>query len=147
MRAHDLANTLSAAILLQGSFTTTQTPSNGLDMQGKVNPTYLVAVSGMSGSPIDEWEFTLEESDDINANFTAVAGVDMVTSPNCVQPGSITGGKFVEVLPANDDAVFRVTYKGVKRYTRVVATAVNSPTSTPITILLLSQPTISPAAA
>lgn len=148
MRAHDLANTLSCIKLLQGAYTSTQTPSTGLDMQGLVNPTYLVSVGAMSAvSPNDEWEFSLEESDTSNASFTAVAGTDMVTSPNCIQPASVTSGKFAEVLPANDEAVFRVTYKGTKRYTRVVATAVNDPASTPIHILLLAQPAVGPATA
>ncbi|MGB4107761.1 MAG: hypothetical protein WBK55_08205 [Alphaproteobacteria bacterium] len=145
---HDLANNLQMSLHYAGAYTTTQTPAAGADLQGLVNPTFIVAVGALgASSPNAGWRFSLQESDTADSDFANVSGADMVTDPDSIQPASVSNGIFVDTIgDTEDNDVYRVTYKGIKRYARVIATAVDEPPSTTIAVILAGQPNLAPAA-
>jgi len=150
---HDLINNLALHEHFTGSYTSAQTPSNGVDVAGLIDPTAIVYVGTMSnsgGSPAETWEFALEHSDSPGSGFAAVADTDVVYRSG--RADSLSSGVFATVgddvdsgSAADDDAMYAVTYVGQKRYIRVTATPSNTPGSTPITAMVVGTPADRPA--
>lgn len=134
--------------------TTTQTPSNGVDLAGFSSVEFLIAigaVANIANSPQPTWAFKLQHSDSPSSNFADVteAGDVLVESAKSpVAAPNASTGVFLTIDDAAEDAqVYRVGYIGTKRYVRVVATAANSPGSTPLSVIaLLGDPALRPTA-
>ena len=131
-----------------GSYTTTQTPSTGVDMKGLATAEIVVAIGAMTntgGSPHQSWAFALQHSDTSNANFEAVVAADVVLDAGNNAGTLGAGGTFATVdAAAEDDAVYRVGYIGNKRYVRVVQTAANTPGATSIAVMVVGEPLLAP---
>lgn len=99
---------------LTGTVTATAT-AVGVDLRG-YNAAMAVINCGLAAGTSPSFTFQVEDSDD-NSTFTAVAS----TSLSGTEP---------TVTTANDNAVYRIGYKGAKRYLRVAVptTAGTSPT-------------------
>lgn len=127
-----------------GAYTATQTPAAGVDISGLHTVCALVAIgaiTNIANSPKPSWTFALQHSDTSNADFAAVASTDVVMK-DAVALGA--NGVFATVnTAALDETVYRVGYVGAKKYLRVVATAANTPGSTPITVLFVGEPLLS----
>lgn len=124
------------------AYTATQTPANGIDLAGFNAAEFLIAIgviTNVANSPQPSWAFHLEESDSASANFTAVTDASSVLVGSAKSPVTTpdsSSGVFLTVDAASEDAqVYRIGYRGTKRYVRVVATAANTPGSTPIAII------------
>lgn len=109
----DVAYTLNAQ-QLSGTVTGTST-SIGVDLRG-YESAMAVIHAGATGGTSPSFTFQVEESDD-NSTFTAVAAADL-------------SGTEPTITAANDNAVYRIGYKGGSRYVRVSVptTAGTSPT-------------------
>lgn len=140
-RAHIPAQVLGA----------THQPRKGVDTAGFGALDFIIAigaVSNISSKPTSSWDFKLQESDKADAGFTDVlAGNDVLVGsalPLVTEPDA--AGIFLSVGDAADDEkVYRIGYRGYKRYVRVVATAVNDPGNTPISVVaVLGKPHLAP---
>lgn len=130
--------------LAAAAYTTTQTPSSGVDTQGFDSVEFLIAIgtiANVGNSPADGWSFKLQESDEASANFSDVTDSSVVLVGSAKSPVTAPNsstGVFLTVDDAAEDATtYRVGYVGSKRYVRVVATAVLTPGSTPLYITAL----------
>lgn len=126
---------------LLGAYTTTQTPSNGVDVKPLKTAEVVVdigAITNIANSPAPSWAFALQHSDSVSSDFAAVESTDVVMPDGGTLGAS---GQFALVnAAAEDDTVYRVGYVGGKRYIRVVATAANTPGSTPIGVQVVGEP-------
>lgn len=136
------------------AITATNTPSSGVDTAGFSSIEFLIAVgvvTNIANSPQPTWAFKLQESDSASADFTDVTDDDMVLVGSAKSPvaaPNASTGVFLTIDDAAEDAqVYRVGYIGNKRYVRVVATAANTPGSTPYAVVaVLGHPAIAPTA-
>lgn len=136
------------------AYTTTQTPTNGIDRQGFAELEFLIAVgavSNIANSPQPGWTFKLQESDSQASGFSDVTDSDVVLVGSAkspvAAPSSSTGVFLTVDAAAEDSLTYRVGYIGNKRYVRCVATAVNTPGSTPLSITaLLGKTALRPTA-
>lgn len=153
MIRRDLHSNVKAVLhLASAAYTTTQTPANGVDLQGFGSAEFLISigtVTNIANSPQPSWAFKLQESDSVNSDFTDVVTSSDVLTGSAASPVAApdsSSGVFLTVDDAAEDAaVYRVGYVGAKRYVRVVAAAANTPGSTPMTIIaLLGNPSIAP---
>lgn len=143
---HDLANTLQAVLHYAGTPSTVSVEPTGQSVQGLINPTFVVSVGTMAAvSPNARFQCAVKEADELNGAYTPVAGVDLVTDPDSLPSDEIEDGVFVTVDPDNDNDVYRATYKGSKPFVRVSIIPVDEPSATPITIVLLAEPSQAPA--
>lgn len=140
--------------LAAAAYTATQTPANGVDTKGFAGLEFIInigVVANIANSPQPSWAFKLQESDSESSDFTDVvtAGdvlVGSAASP-VTTPDASTGVFLTVDDAAEDEAVYRIGYIGTKRYVRVVATAANTPGSTPLCINAeLAFPAIAPTA-
>jgi type 1 fimbria pilin len=99
---------------LSGTVTGTSTAA-GVDLRG-YNSAMAVINCGAAGGTAPSFTFQVEESDD-NSTFTAVASADL-------------SGTEPSVGTANDNAVYRIGYKGGSRYIRVSVPATSGTTPT-----------------
>ena len=127
--------------LSAAAYTTTQTPANGVDMEGFNSIEFVLSVgvvTNIANSPQPSWAFKLQESDSQSSGFTDVVTVADTVSGSSASPATspnTSTGVFLTVDDsAEDDAVYRIGYIGNKRYVRCVGTAANTPGSTPISI-------------
>lgn len=135
----DLDSKIKVVKHILGTVTSTQTPANGVDLQGFDSAEVVVsigAITNVGGSPAQSWTFALQESDSVSSGFTAVSDDAVVLIGSGNNDGGVDGsGVFATVDAADeDDAVYRVGYIGGKRYIRVVATAANTPGATAISV-------------
>lgn len=138
--------------LSAAAYTTTQTPTNGVDTKGFDAVTFAISIgviTNVANSPQPNWAFKLQESDTVNSDFTDVTDATRVLVDGIKSPGTTpnsSSGVFLTVdAAAEDDAVYHVGLVTTKRYARVVATAANTPGSTPISIVaLLEKANIAP---
>ena len=125
---------------LQGTYSSTQTPSTGVDVRDLHTAEVVVNVGAMTNaaaSPSPSWSFALQHSDTSNADFEAVTAADVVLPDGAALGAS---GRIALVdSAAEDDAVYRAGYVGGKRYIRVVATAAQAPGNTPIDIVVVGE--------
>ncbi len=154
MRRDLHSNIKTVKHLSAAAYTTTQTPSNGVDLKGFNAAEFLISVgviTNIANSPAPSWTFKLQESDSQSSGFTDVvtAGDVLVGSAKSpVTTPNATTGVFLTVDgAAEDDETYRIGYIGNKRYVRVVATAALTPGSSPLSIVaVLGQPGLAPAA-
>lgn len=123
------------------AITTTNTPSNGVDLKGFESAEFLIAigtVTNIANSPQPSWAFKLQDSDD-DSDFSDVTDSNVVLVGSAKSPVAAPNsstGVFLTVDAAAEDAqTYRVGYVGAKRYVRVVATAANTPGSTPYAVV------------
>ena len=117
----DLSNNINPAVSIISAVRTAAVNGSGVDLQGYESATVLVDV-GAEGDTLSSsvhFEISLEHSDD-NSTFTDVAQAD-------IMDGTISsGGIFLKLdgtaggNPDTTGGIFRVGYRGGKRYIRVV---------------------------
>ena len=117
----DLSNNINPAVSIINAVKTAAANGTGVDLQGYERATVLVDV-GAEGDTLSSsvhFEISLEESDD-DSTYTDVAQADIVD-------GTIdSGGIFLKLdgtaggNPDTAGEIFRVGYRGGKRYIRVV---------------------------
>lgn len=120
------------------AITATNTPSTGVDTKGFDAVEMLIsvgAITNIAASPQPSWTFKLQDSDSASADFVDVTDSSLVLVGSALSPvaapNSSTGVFLTIDAAAEDDKTYRVGYVGAKRYVRVVATAANTPGSTP----------------
>lgn len=130
----DLISNLKVSQLLDPAAVTADVESSSLDRQGYGSLMFLASL-GEDGGTLDESnhiQLEVQESDD-NSAFTAVADEHLdryVAGDN--------DGTFAKVDAASkDDAVYKVEYRGYKRYARVVVN-VTGTINCPVAIIGLS---------
>lgn len=136
------------------AYTATQTPTNGIDRQGFESLDFLIGVGVITNaneSPNTGWSFKLQESDSQTTGFTDVTDSNSVLVGSAKSPTTTPNsstGVFLEVDgPSEDQKTYRIGYRGIKRYVRCIATAVNTPGSTPLNIdAVLGHPAQAPTA-
>lgn len=139
-------------VLAAQTVSTTQTTSSH-DGQGFDSVEFVASVgtiSNIANSPTPSWAFKLQDSDD-DSTFSDVTNSDYVLTGSAASPVSApdsSTGVFLTVDAASEDAAsYRVGYAGPRRYSRVVATAANSPGNTPMSIVaVLGHPALAPTA-
>jgi hypothetical protein len=92
-------------------------------------------VTGTLGDASAEFTTLLEES-----NASDMSGANAVADADL--HGLESAASFTQ---ANDNAVFKLGYRGTKRYTRLTVTPTNNATAAPIGILALGKPLAYPA--
>lgn len=128
-----------------GIYSDTQTPANGINLQGHTECTLLCAIGALTnigGSPAESWKFKLEESED-DSDYSAVGSDDvLLTYGN--NDGAISSGVFATIddnsSPTEENQVYTIGYKGTKQYVRVVSEAENSPGDTAIAVVAVLKP-------
>ena len=117
----DMSNSVATAVSIKNAVKTSAENGTGVDLQGYESATVFVDV-GAEGDTLSSsvhFEISLEHSDD-NSSFSDVAQADIVD-------GTISGSgiwlKLDGTAGGNPDTagdIFRVGYRGGKRYIRVV---------------------------
>lgn len=113
-------NIVPVQLLAAQSINDTDTVSSVLDTQGFNKSAIYVAIGNLTGVDADSTlALNLQESDDtVGANFTAVAVLDMIRDTTGLDSTS-TAGRFGFLNDASEDVkVFKVEYRGTKRYIR-----------------------------
>ncbi|MBO6542300.1 MAG: hypothetical protein JJ939_12090 [Alphaproteobacteria bacterium] len=136
------------------AITATNTPASGVDTKGFEAAEFLISVgtvTNIANSPQPTWTFKLEDSDDASSNFEAVTDSTLVLTGSAKSPVTTpdaSTGVFLTIDDAAEDATtYRVGYVGPKRYVRVVATAANTPGSTPYSVVaVLGRAALEPTA-
>jgi len=139
--------------LLAAVYTSTQTPSNGVDRALFQSVEFVISIGALAGlaasPPVGNWTFKLQESDSLSTGFTdVVTASDTITGGSQSPAGAVNAstGVFLTVdAAAEDDKVYRIGYIGTKRYVRCVATAADTPGNTPVSIVaILGHPLDAP---
>ena len=136
------------------AITTTNTPASGVDRAGFNMMEFIISVgtiTNIANSPQPSWAFKLQESDSASASFTDVTDSDTVLVGSAASPATTPNsstGVFLTIDEASEDAThYRIGYIGLKRYVRVIATAANTPGSTPYSVVcVLGEPSQRPTA-
>lgn len=122
-----------------------ETPSDGIDLKGFSAATVLVSVGALTNSgssPLEKWEFTIQESDSESSDFADVSSDDLLVDYG-TNDGSVSSGVFATVDAGNDNLDenqnLAIGYIGTKRYIKVNATATNSPGDTPIAVSVIKE--------
>lgn len=144
-----LVQHLAAAV-----YTSTQTPSNGIDTKGFGSLAFLIAIgtiTNIAESPTPSWTFKVQESDSQSTGFSDITDASQILHGSAdalvTDPNTSTGVLLTVDAAANDAASYRFGVLTQKRYARVVATAAETPGNTPLAILaLLGHPSQTPAA-
>ena len=147
----DLHHNLTFEQLLKAAAVSSETTSAAFDTVGFAGVDMTIIVGAMSNTGGSEkWEFHLEHSDQAAADFEAVTEPSDVVAGNSAaivgKPDTTTGVFLTVDDAAEDDAVYRIGYVGPKRYVRVVATPSNSPGSTPMAVVAVTDPLLKPTA-
>lgn len=133
MASRDISKNLKVTQVLDPDTVKTDANGTAVDMQGYDSVMFAAAV-GASGDTLSgsvKIELELEESDD-NSTFTDVADDDILDAVE----GSNDGCFAVIDDAAEDDAVYKVGYRGTKRYVRPVVNVTGTHTNgTPIGII------------
>jgi hypothetical protein len=134
------------------AITATNTPSNGVDLAGFESVMIAIsigAITNIANSPKPSWSFKIQVSDSVSSGFTDVTDSNalIISSSNALvtAPNASTGVFLVVDAAAEDETVYTVGLLTTKRYARVVATAANTPGSTPYAVnFTLGDPSLSP---
>lgn len=113
-------NIVPVQLLAAQSINDTDTVTSILDTQGFKTAAIYVAVGDLTGVDADSTlALNLQESDDtVGANFTAVPVLQMIRDETGLDSTS-TAGRFAYLNATNEDVkVFKVEYRGTKRYIR-----------------------------
>src|SRR3990167_11289617 len=103
---------MSALPHLIGTFSTTQTPANGVDVKGLRCAevcVYVGTITNVDASPGGAgWTFTLQDSDAVSSGFAAVDDTDVVIEDD---GDAIASGVFASPDESDeDDKVFHIGY-------------------------------------
>ena len=136
------------------AITATNTPSTGVDTLGFDSIAFLISVgtvTNIANSPQPTWTFKVEESDTSNASFVAITDsgrVNIAGAKSPVTTPDASTGVFLTIDDAAEDATtYHVGVISSKRYLRVVATAANTPGSTPYSVVaVLENASLEPVA-
>ena len=134
------------------AITATNTPSAGVDTRGYDAVTFLInvgIVTNIGNSPQPTWAFHVEESDAASSGFAAITDSERIAITGAkspvTTPNSSTGVFLTIDAAAEDATVYHVGVITSKRYVRVVATAANSPGSTPYAVsAILTAASVTP---
>lgn len=145
MASRDLASNLKVVTHVAAqAITATNTPSSGVDTKGFDSVTALISlgtVTNIANSPQPSWTFHAEESDSESANFTAITDSERILIAGAkspvTTPNSSTGVFLTVDAAAEDATTYHVGIISTKRYVRIVATAANTPGSTPYSVVLV----------
>lgn len=146
-------NTLPVQLLVPQTINNTDTLSSILDTQGFNSKAIFVAVGDLTGVDADSTlALNLQESDDtVGANFTAVAVADMIRDITGLDSTSAAGRFGFMDATTEDVKVFRVEYRGTKRYIRAqldFTTGTGGITAAPVCVLgILGSALHAPASA
>jgi hypothetical protein len=140
--------------LANAAYTSTQTPSSGVDTQGFASIDFMIdigTITNIAASPTPSWTFKLQESDSQSSGFADVTDSNQViigSSQSPITTPNASTGVFLTIDDASEDGkIYRIGYLGTKRYVRCVATAAEVPGSTPMSITaILSHPANAPCA-
>jgi len=127
-------------LLAAQSINDTDTVSSILDTQGFDGSAIYLALGNLTGVDADSTlALNLQESaDTVGTNFTAVAVLDMIRDTTGLDSTS-TAGRFGFVNATDEDVkVFKVQYKGTKRYIRAqldFTTGTGGITAAPVCVL------------
>tara|TARA_Y100000034_G_scaffold133845_1_gene200612 strand:+ start:5923 stop:6387 length:465 start_codon:yes stop_codon:yes gene_type:complete len=148
----DLHSNIKVAQMLANQAVTATTTSSSVDTRGFNSCEILIdigTITNVANSPQPSWAFKLTESDDDSTftDVTTAADVLIGSTQDPVAAVNSSTGVFLTVDAAAEDAKkYRVGYVGTKRYVKCVATAANTPGSTPLSIsAILGHPNLSPA--
>lgn len=153
MTSRDLVSNIKPVQhVVNAAISSTNTPSNGVYHQGFNSMGILItlgAIPNIANSPRPSWSFKIQESDTINSGFTDVTDVDRVLVGSSRAPVTTvnpsTGVFLVVDSNTEDENTYFVGLLTEKAYSRVVATAANTPGSTPYSVVyLLGHPNIAP---
>ena len=145
MTSRDLVSNIKpVSHVVNAAITATNTPTNGVDTQGFESLVALInigAVTNIANSPQPSWSFKFQESDTVNSGFVDVTDTLRVLTGSSASPVTTVNtstGVFLTIDSAAEDAaVYAVGLITSKRYVRVVATAANTPGSTPYTVTMI----------
>lgn len=128
------------------AITATNTPATGVDTLGYDAATFLISVgtvTNIANSPQPTWAFHVEESDSASANFAAITDSARILVHGAQSPATTpdsSTGVFLTIDDAAEDATtYHVGVVSNKRYLRVVATAANTPGSTPYSVVCVLE--------
>lgn len=128
------------------AITATNTPASGVDTKGFDAATFLISVgtvTNIANSPQPSWAFHIEESDSESSDFSAITDSDRILVNGAKSPATDANsstGVFLTVDGADEDAAtYHVGVVSSKRYLRVVATAANTPGSTPYSVVAVLE--------
>lgn len=128
------------------AITATNTPTNGVDTKGFDACTFLISVgtvANIANSPQPSWAFKVQESDTVNASFVDITDSKRIAVSGIQSPGGApdsSTGVFLTIDAAAEDATaYHVGVISDKRYLRVVATAANTPGSTPYSVVAVLE--------
>jgi len=133
-------NIVPVQLLAAQSINDTDTVSSILDTQGFDGSAIYLALGNLTGVDADSTlALNLQESaDTVGTNFTAVAVLDMIRDTTGLDSTS-TAGRFGFVNATDEDVkVFKVQYKGTKRYIRAqldFTTGTGGITAAPVCVL------------
>jgi hypothetical protein len=145
MTSRDLVSNIKPVQhVANAAITATNTPTNGVDTAGFESLVALISlgtITNIANSPAPSWSFKFQESDTVNSGFEDVTDVNRVLTGSSLAPVTTVNtstGVFLTVdAAAEDAAVYAVGLITEKRYVRVVATAANTPGSTPYTVVFI----------
>ena len=128
------------------AITATNTPASGVDTLGFDAATFAISVgtvTNIANSPQPSWAFHIEESDAASSGFAAITDSDRILISGAqspvAAPNSSTGVFLTIDAAAEDATTYHVGVVSSKRYLRVVATAANTPGSTPYSVVCLLE--------
>ncbi|WP_405930326.1 hypothetical protein [Streptomyces sp. NBC_00827] len=104
--SRDLENNVSAVQSLAPAARTAAADGVGVDL-ANYNSAMVIIEAGTATGTTPSFEFEVQESDLSGSGYTAVATADL-------------DGAEPTVTTANDEAVYEIGYRGIKRYLRVI---------------------------
>ncbi|MBW2561932.1 MAG: hypothetical protein JRE40_13915 [Deltaproteobacteria bacterium] len=136
------------------AITATNTPGSGVDNRDYDSMEFVFSVgimTNVANSPQPSFTFKLQDSTAVSSLFADVTDSNLVLTGSAQSPSTTpdsSTGVFLTIDAASEDAAtYRVGYIGGKRYVRLVATAANTPGSTPYSaVCILSHAQLAPTA-
>ncbi|WP_329545561.1 hypothetical protein OG548_14380 [Streptomyces sp. NBC_01356] len=104
--SRDLKNNVSVVFSLLPAARTAAADGAGVDL-ANYSSTMVIIEAGTATGTTPSFEFEVQESDLPGSGYTAVATADL-------------DGAEPTVTTANDEAVYEIGYRGIKRYLRVI---------------------------
>jgi len=112
----DLKNAIAVRQSLAPAARTATADGTGVDVNGLSSPVIIIDAGTATGTT-PSFTFEIQHSDASGSGYTAVDDADL-------------DGSEPVITDANDAAVYRIGYKGIKRYVRVILKTIGG-TSTP----------------
>ena len=133
------------------AITATNTPAAGVDTTGFNQATFLISVgtiTNIANSPQPAWTFKVQESDTVSSGYADIVDSRRILVAGIQSPGGAPDsgtGVFLTIDAAAEDATtYHVGVITEKQYARVVATAANTPGSTPYSVVCVLEGGLEP---